>query len=132
MENVFLKKSPLFHQADVLLNLGGSQMPTAGPVMGGIQLAPAGPGLSGPSQQLPTFPATLSMPSPMVPLSQPRPQSAMIAQQPSLTSVFATPMLAGTPSILTGPFFCRVTSCRDLARNEEFSEIAVINIFLQF
>ena len=25
-----------------------------------------------------------------------------------------------------------VVYCRDLARNEEFSEIAVINIFLQF
>ena len=119
--NVFVQ------QADVLLSLGGTQMPSTGLGLGGSQLAPAGLGgnqlalaglggsqlaqsgtsVVGSTQQPSTFPA-LSMPTPMVPLaqslSQPlsQPQGVGPGQQSPLTSAFSTPLPAGTPSILTG------------------------------
>ena len=112
--NVFVQ------QADVLLSLSGTQMPSAGLGLGGSQLAPAGLGGSqlaqiglggtsvvGSTQQPSTFPA-LSMPTPMVPLAQSRsqplsqPQGVGPGQQSPLTSAFSTPLPAGTPSILTG------------------------------
>ena len=102
--NVFVQ------QADVLLSLSGTQMPSSALGLGGSQLVQTGlggTGVVGSTQQPSTFP-TLSMPTPMVPLAQSRsqplsqPQGVGPGQQSPLTSAFSTPLPAGTPSILTG------------------------------